>query len=107
MIIFSISTLLNVVADLTRYTPTRLLWDFTAKGHCRSGTMLGVTSYVQGGGTLLKLSIEGLKPILRNLVAAAVYDIILATSPIILLRNVMIDRRKKIALCALLALGFL
>jgi hypothetical protein len=41
------------------------------------------------------------------LVTAALYDIILATSPIFLLWNVHINIRKKMLVCGLLALGYL
>lgn len=85
--------------------PVQMLWDPSVPGTC-DVLERTVDIYLQGGKRVLIL-VKWNSMLIGAAVIAAGYDVILATSPILLLWNVQISPRSKWLLCGLLGLGFL
>lgn len=78
-----------VVVDLSvSCIPLRKLWEPTIPGTCSSLATAYTISYVQSG-------------------FAIVTDFLLTISPIVILWNVKIDKRRKWAICGLMSLGLI
>ena len=107
-VIVTIASLLDVLLSCK---PVGRLWDPSLEGHCNVKART-IIIYIQGGklslGSIIDCLFESsITDLTGYLVTAALYDTILATSPIILLWDVKINTYRKVSLCGLLALGFL
>ncbi|MCJ1313091.1 hypothetical protein MMC25_006768 [Agyrium rufum] len=85
--LFAAVTVVTLFSDTLQCVPLAVLYNPLVKGTCNRGAEIA-TAYLQGVG-------------------AALYDVILATIPIYILWSVQIDTKQKVALCALLGLGYL
>ena len=108
--IFTSITVITLVADTTLCRPITLLWDYSGKGSCNT-TAEAYTAYLQGGKVSPKSAYQytgddTVADVIYK-VSAAVYDVLLALSPIFLLWKVQISFHRKLLICGLLSLGFL
>lgn len=83
-----IVSVIAVASITTQCTPLEKLWNPSIKGHCISSNFFHVTTYVQSGFSIIA-------------------DLFLTISPIVILWNVRISIRKKIAICGLMSLGLM
>lgn len=108
--VFSSITIVTLVAYITLCRPITLLWDYSSKGSC-NGTGETFIAYLQGGKVSSTISYQNIgDDIVADMiykVSAAVYDVLLALSPIFLLWKVQISFHRKLLICGLLSLGFL
>ena len=88
MVLMTCATLAVIIVLLVACTPMRKLWTPDIAGTCIPAGSVYSVSYVQSG-------------------FAVVVDIGLTLSPIFVLWNVKIDRRRKIAICILMSLGII
>ena len=103
---FIMITIASLFAVVLSCQPIELLWGSPVKGQCNLLERT-VVIYIQGGKSLFSIAHSDKDVLIRYLVMAAGYDVVLATSPIFLLCKVQINLYSKILLCDLLALGFL
>ena len=113
IVLFILITIVTLFGVLLPCRPIEVLWDRSAKGSCNR-LAEAVIFYIQGGKDPLNwvrpfecreaLSDQSL---IRVSVTASLYDIILATTPIVLLWNAQINIWKKTLVCGLLAIGYL
>lgn len=88
MAFLAVSTLVTVITAGTQCIPLNKLWNPDMKGHCVSSNITHISSYVQSG-------------------FAIITDLFLTISPILILWNIRISMRKKLAIWGLMSLGLM
>lgn len=85
--------------------PFQALWDFSIHGKCRSHTILFAFAWIQGGKFDPPLFWQRTNTLYKGFSIAT--DLLCTILPILVLWNVKITFRQKIAICGVMSLGLL
>ena len=105
MVTLSVGNILDIISLLVQCRPTRKLWDRQTQGNCWDPSVQQGFAYMQGGESRPSI-VEGNRT--HYLPAISVFSaFILSAFPVLIIKDLQLNLRTKIAICLLLGLGVL